>query len=164
MAKCVPEVTQEQPILGYVIQNAFALLEDWVDRGIAPPRADRLRMEGAGAQARVATDAHGNGVGGYRTPYVDVPFATYHMHHDGGAPLCRQFGWEERFDWPTLQAAYGSFTAYAAKVEAAVAQAVTDRRLTPSMAARVKQDMLGIAPAPAHPFEARSAGAGSPSR
>jgi hypothetical protein len=163
MPKCVPEVTQEQPILGYVIQNAFALLSAWVE-GTAPPHADRLQMEGTGAQAHVVVDAAGNAVGGYRTPYVDVPVATYHMHHDGTGPNCRQFGWEERFDWPTLQRLYGTYAAYAAKVDAAVASAVKDRRLTASMAARVKDDLLNVVPAPTRQTPPRTAGAGSPSR
>ena len=106
----------------------------------------------------------GNAVGGYRTPYVDVPVATYHMHHDGTAPNCRQFGWEERFDWPTLQRLYGTYAAYAAKVDAAVASAVKDRRLTASMAARVKDDLLNVVPAPTRQTPPRTAGAGSPSR
>ncbi len=150
VGKCVPEATQEQPILGYVIQTAFQQLADWVDKGIAPPRAPRLELENVGTeQARVKTDQFGNAVGGMRTPYVDVPYATYHMHHasTGNAPRCRQFGWEERFDWVRLQSIHGSYAAYAAKVETAVAKAISDRWLTPSTGMKVREDMLSVIPA-----------------
>lgn len=148
VAKCVPEVTTEQPQLGWVMDTAFAHLSDWVRKGQAPPTYPRLEIEGLGTpQARVTLDQYGNGVGGYRTPYVDVPYATYHLHHDGNAPLCRQFGWEERFDWSKMQALYGGYAGFAAKVEQAVAAAVKDRRLTPSAGEKVRKDMLGVVPA-----------------
>jgi hypothetical protein len=63
------------------------------------------------------------------------------------ATLRRQFGWEERFDWTRSQSIHGSYTAYAAKFEAAVAQAVSDRWLTRSTAMNVREDMLSVSPA-----------------
>ena len=148
VAKCIPEVTTEQPQLGWVMDTAFAHLSDWVRRGVAPPTYPRLEIEGLGTpQAKVKLDHYGNGVGGFRTPYVDVPYATYHMHHDGTAPLCRQFGWEERFDWTTMQAIHGSYKNFASKVEQSVAKAVQEGRLTASAGEQVKQDMLSVVPA-----------------
>ena len=145
--RCEPEVTSEQPILSYIFHSAFANLDRWVRDGTPPPRAPRLQLQNVGTpQARVATDASGNGLGGVRTPYVDVPIATYHMHHEGGAPLCRQFGYEERFGWARLESMYGSYTRYAAKVQQAVDTAVTERWITETDGQKITLDLLGGTP------------------
>ena len=152
VVRCEPEVTTEQPILGYIFHSAFANLDRWVRDGTPPPRAPRLQLRNVGTpHASVATDAFGNGLGGVRTPYVDVPTATYHLHHEGGAPLCRQFGYEKRFGWARLESIYGSYTRYAAKVQQAVDAAVTERWITETDGETVTLDLLGRIPAPPRP-------------
>jgi hypothetical protein len=55
----------------------------WVDKGIAPPRADRIVKEGSA----MALDEHGNPKGGIRSPYVDVPVTSYGVPNRGANPL-----------------------------------------------------------------------------
>jgi hypothetical protein len=50
-------------------------------------------------------DKNGNGVGGYRTPYVDVPAATYHVSSKGET-FCPELGRIEPFDWAKLNSLY----------------------------------------------------------
>ncbi len=73
--QCEPAMlTQTTPINTYVMDAAFANLTRWVRDGAAPPKAARISVENGGTpQARVVRDQYGNAVGGYRTPYLDVP-------------------------------------------------------------------------------------------
>ena len=55
----------------YIVRAAFAALNAWVvERQAAAARARRSKVDGGAAIAR---DAHGNAIGGIRTPAVDVP-------------------------------------------------------------------------------------------
>jgi hypothetical protein len=58
-------------------------LYQWVDKGIAPPKADRIVKEGSA----MAVDEHGNPKGGIRSPYVDVPVTKYGVPNRGANPL-----------------------------------------------------------------------------
>jgi hypothetical protein len=51
----------------------------WVDKGIAPPRAQRILLDRdlSNDGSMMALDEHGNPLGGIRTVYVDVPTAKY---------------------------------------------------------------------------------------
>lgn len=153
VAQCTPPVTTEQPVLAFVFHSAFASLDQWVRRGIAPPRAARLEMTGVGTpQAAVVKDEFGNAKGGMRTPLVDVPAATYHAFHENSpARLCRQFGWEEPFTWSRLEQVHGSYEAYASKLTAAIDKAVKERWLLERDGQRLKAEMLSgpTPPAPA---------------
>jgi hypothetical protein len=64
----------------------------WVDQGIVPPRADRVwldrNVENDGSQ--MVLDEHGNPIGGIRSPYVDVPTATYTAINTAADPLPEQ--------------------------------------------------------------------------
>jgi hypothetical protein len=62
---------------------ALHYLYQWVDKGIAPPKAGRVVKDGT----TVALDERGNWKGGIRTPYVDVPFAKYAAPNTGAATL-----------------------------------------------------------------------------
>jgi hypothetical protein len=62
---------------------ALHYLYQWVDKGILPPKADRVVKEGNA----VALDERGNWKGGIRTPYVDVPVAKYAAPNTGAATL-----------------------------------------------------------------------------
>ncbi len=75
--------------LDFVARAVFAAVDDWVQTGEAPPRAPRfeyLSRRAAGVHGRMAEalpivrDDDGNAVGGVRTPWVDVPAATYLPH------------------------------------------------------------------------------------
>lgn len=60
-------------------------LYQWVDKGIVPPKAERITKNGA--TAGWVTDERGNPKGGVRNPYVDVPTAKYGVPNTGKTPL-----------------------------------------------------------------------------
>jgi hypothetical protein len=65
------------PVTHYPVGAMMALglhhLIQWVDKGTAPPRADRIIVE----NGAIALDQYGNAKGGLRNTYVDVPVAKY---------------------------------------------------------------------------------------
>src|SRR6185503_2659353 len=65
------------PLSTYPLQAymsvALNYLYQWVDKGVAPPKAERVVKNGND----VALDENGNWKGGIRSPYVDVPAAKY---------------------------------------------------------------------------------------
>jgi hypothetical protein len=103
---------------GYVADAAFADLTKWLDDGTAPPRAARIQVTPAGTTTR---DRFGNGVGGLRTPFVDVPAATYSptdatAHDTELSGLCPLIGFSTPFSQATLRALYPSHADYLARV------------------------------------------------
>jgi hypothetical protein len=105
----------------------------WVDEGIVPPRADRVwldrNVENDGSQ--MLLDEHGNPLGGIRSPYVDVPAATYKPTNVAADPLpakvsayvqangprgasqmCGLSNYQIAFSKAKLKALYGSPGAY----------------------------------------------------
>lgn len=76
------------PVQAYVAVALNHLL-NWVDRGVVPPRANRVltdrNVDNDGSL--MALDANGNPIGGVRNPYVDVPMASYHVPNAGAAAL-----------------------------------------------------------------------------
>ena len=77
-------------------------------------------------------------MGGVRTPYVDVPTATYRAGH-GTSPGCGgNFGYSEPFDWARLEALYGSYANYVSRVNDALDRAVDERWLTESDAQKIR--------------------------
>jgi hypothetical protein len=126
------------PIMTYALNAAWANLTRWVRDGIPGPRASRVAVEHGGTpQARVVVDRHGNAVGGVRTPFVDVPTATYFTSTKGPG-LCGNLAHKEDFDWATLNRLYGSPEGYSAKLAASVDQLVEERWLTESDGRRMK--------------------------
>ncbi|MDA1306735.1 MAG: alpha/beta hydrolase domain-containing protein, partial [Acidobacteria bacterium] len=139
--RCRPsEMISEQPLLSYIFHSSFANLDRWVRQGTPPPRAGRMEVANAGtSEARLVVDEFGNGVGGVRTPYVDVPTATYHAEH-GENPGCGgNFGYSEPFDWARLDAVYGSYENYASRLNDALNRAVAERWLTETDAQKIRR-------------------------
>jgi hypothetical protein len=59
-------------------QNAaFAGMTGWVDFALPPPHAARITIELTQTPAQIVRDELGNDERGLRTPFVDVPTATY---------------------------------------------------------------------------------------
>jgi len=56
----------------FVMRSVVRLLRDWVEDGAAPPHQDPIEV----ADGAIVRDAHGNALGGVRTPPLDVPIAT----------------------------------------------------------------------------------------
>jgi hypothetical protein len=66
------------PVQAYM-SVAFDHLLKWVDKGTAPPRAQRILLDRDQSNdgSMMALDEHGNPRGGIRTTYVDVPTAKF---------------------------------------------------------------------------------------
>ena len=58
-----------------VVQAAFTAFDKWVDDGTPPPSPPPFKLSST-QPATLALDAHGNVIGGVRTPAVDVPVST----------------------------------------------------------------------------------------
>jgi hypothetical protein len=63
-------------------------LWQWIDKGTAPPHADRFYVDYNTDKdgSLLALDEFGNVKGGIRTPYVDVPAAKYGVPNSGAEP------------------------------------------------------------------------------
>jgi hypothetical protein len=139
-----PEQCEEEtsllrvPIMTYALDAIYANLTRWVRDGVPPPRAPRITMENGGtSQARVVLDQHGNALGGVRTPYVDVPVATY-ITTTKGPGICGNLAHMKAFDWEKLNTLYGTPSGYAVQVSSAVDRLVRERWLTEADGRKIK--------------------------
>ena len=103
----------------------LANLETWVEKGVSPPPGAVIKFE----NGRGVTDEHGNVVGGVRSPYLDVPTATW-FGNATGASFCRIAGYEKPFEPAKLKGLYPTKAEYVKKVEASVQQLVRARYIT----------------------------------
>jgi Alpha/beta hydrolase domain len=94
-----------------VLEAALHHLDRWVADGVAPPRAAPLDVA-AGPPVTLNRDAHGNALGGVRTPLVDVPIARLDGDTNAGATFCFLFGHTVPFDVAKLAALYPTHRAY----------------------------------------------------
>jgi Alpha/beta hydrolase domain len=100
-----------------VANAAFADLTKWVDAGVPPPHADPIEVTNAG----IVRDSFGNALGGVRTPFVDVPTATYsptdtvaHMTLFSG--FCGLYGYNTPFSHSALSSLYRNHGNYVSRV------------------------------------------------
>ena len=105
---------------GYVADAAFADLTKWLDDGTPPPRAARIDVTDPRA-GQIRTDRFGNAVGGVRTPFLDVPTATFFpadaVAHDSLlSGLCPLMGFSIPFSHAKLHALYPSHGDYLVRV------------------------------------------------
>jgi len=123
--KCDPEIPlQSHPLLKYVIDGAFVNLETWAGKGTPAPKAPRIT---------------GN-EGGVRSPYVDVPAATYTFTSPGPG-TCRELGTSTPWDSAKLDAAYGNHKKYEARMAASVNEMLKARWITKSDAQKMKSEL-----------------------
>jgi hypothetical protein len=99
--------------LHFVLHAAFSALNRWVRRGTPPTIAPRIEI--TTSPLAIVRDAHGNALGGIRTPQLDVPIASYSGGGNGGSLSCLIFGSTSLFDEPTLQALYPTHGAYVSR-------------------------------------------------
>lgn len=120
------------PTQAYMAVGLHHLLR-WVDQGIAPPRAERMLLDRstAGDGSMMVLDEHGNGRGGIRNPYVDVPVAKYVAVNTAKDPvipnpsayvkanglmgaqiMCRLSAYQVPFSKEQLRALYGNNREY----------------------------------------------------
>jgi Alpha/beta hydrolase domain len=141
-AKCDPEIPLMEPsLMGLVFNSAFDNLDQWVKKGISAPQAPRIELMNPGTpQASVTTDRLGHGLGGVRTPYIDVPNAAYFANSPGPG-TCREMGHKVPFDAARVTELYGSRRSYVTLFTETVNRLVKERWLTEGDAKRIKQGL-----------------------
>jgi hypothetical protein len=121
----------QQPLIEFPLQAYMAValhhLFQWADKGILPPKAERIWV--TRRQGNIAVDEHGNALGGIRNPYVDVPMATYVANNTPAEPpiaspsplfqplLCGLGGYQLTFSRDKLRQLYKNKQTYARMFE-----------------------------------------------
>ena len=115
-----------------VAQAAFVAFLHWVDDGTPPPSPKPFTLSSTDP-AVLALDAHGNVVGGVRTPAVDVPVSTLSgAPPTGSSELCGLFGSTVPFSPQTLVALYGSSAGYVAAYTTDLDRAIAGGYILPA--------------------------------
>jgi hypothetical protein len=123
------------PVQAYMAV-ALRNLYEWVDKGKAAPRAERIVLDGTAPGSPLTLDASGNAKGGIRNPYVDVPAAKFGVPnlaanppisnpspwiaaHGAGAPaqMCGLGGYQTALSKEELKKLYGTPKAYQDRVK-----------------------------------------------
>lgn len=104
-----------------LMSTSLDYLFKWVDKGQAPPKADRIEMNGNA----MVLDDNGNPKGGIRSPYLDVPLYKYTAQSPaapgktGDAPLlCSLSNYVTPIPADKLKAMYKDKKGYVKKFEA----------------------------------------------
>ena len=118
----------------YLIRAGFSAMNAWVTHGTLPPTAPAIKVN---AGTAIGRDAHGNAIGGIRTPAVDVPTETLSGENGGRSPICSLFGSRDPFAAATLKQLYPTHADYVNKVRASTARAVKAGFLLPPDAAEI---------------------------
>ena len=133
MARHNPRMTAqlcENKPTEYPLEVEFSValhhLLQWVDKGILPPRADRVLIDRNvnNDGSLMVLDEHGNPVGGIRNSYVDVPVAQYVAGNtlspgqdEEMSVVCRLSVYEVPFSKAKLRQLYGSKANYLRQVD-----------------------------------------------
>jgi Alpha/beta hydrolase domain len=154
-AMCDPPIPlTEQPALTYAYDAAFQHLFRWARKGVAPPKAARIEIQAkgasesageSGAKASVALDEYGNGRGGVRTPYVDVPVATYFVTSPGPG-TCRELGHTVPLEHSRLASLYPDAKTYTKKFDQDTERLVKSGWLTESDGRKIKSQARAVQP------------------
>ncbi|MEH7482504.1 alpha/beta hydrolase domain-containing protein [Neobacillus drentensis] len=138
----------------YIETAMYKNMERWVIDGILPPHAEPLKVqEGVGTSkslsgetfnASFVKDQYGNVLGGVRSPYVDVPTATYYEYATlkEGYPYAWSFGHQDDFSSEKLQQIYGTVAPhqnYVNQVKASVKKLQKERWLEPEEGEKIIQ-------------------------
>ena len=116
----------------YLLNGALVNPDRWAGQGIAPPSAAPIEIDTTGASPAFVYDANGNMKGGLRTPYVDVPIASYTA--DGSI-----WNWSTKipFAEDKLRSLYQTRKNYLDLVIESTRGMVRDRWITPRDAQRI---------------------------
>jgi hypothetical protein len=97
-----------------VVEAGFTAFDKWVDHGTPPPSPPPFKLSST-SPATLALDAHGNVIGGVRTPAVNVPVSTLSGAPPAGATrICGLFGQTLAFTPAQLASLYGTQSSYLA--------------------------------------------------
>ncbi len=120
----------------FFMNGGFANLKSWVQSGKAPVKVPLIKTKSVpDIPFPVAeTDKYGNAIGGLRSPYVDVPVATYYASSTPLIPalaiVCWLSGYKVPFEKEMLNKLYPNRTIYINKVKKSVAGLVKNRLIT----------------------------------
>jgi hypothetical protein len=115
-----------------VVQAAFAAFNKWVDHGTPPATPPPFTLSSA-HPAALALDAHGNVIGGVRTPAVDVPVSTLSgAPAPGASAICSLFGQTLAFSPSTLAGLYQTKADYLAKFTKSLDKAIKGGFILPA--------------------------------
>ncbi|MGA7419705.1 MAG: alpha/beta hydrolase domain-containing protein, partial [Acidimicrobiales bacterium] len=107
-----------------VVQAEFTAFDKWVDNGTPPPSPPPFKLSSTDP-ATLALDAHGNVIGGVRTPSVDVPVSTLSGAPPAEAtPICALFGSTVAFTPAQLASLYGTKAHYIADYNKSLDKAI----------------------------------------
>jgi hypothetical protein len=142
-APCTPPVAlMDQSMLRIGYDVAMDALDKWVRRGVVPKRAPRVETTpGQGSAFSVVADEFGNGRGGLRTTYVDVPVAKYATTSPGPGN-CPEIGHVDRIEIERLLRTYGTFDRYASRVKASINRLAGEGWLTKADADRLGRELI----------------------
>lgn len=134
-AKCDPPFSfSTDTRLKYVYDSTLVNLDQWARKGKPAPKAMPIEVK----DGAVVLDQAGNGIGGVRSPWVDVPAATYFT---GTTPAaCREFGHTITFDKARMDSLYGSEKNYQSKFDKSVDQLVKAGWYTESDGKKMKAE------------------------
>ncbi len=130
----------------FFMNSAYNNLYTWLREGTPPPKAAPIVMEKVGDkdELHVKLDENGNAVGGVRSPFVDIPVATYHGQSvpldEESAFFCMLAGYKTPFDDEKIKSLYPTRGDYLDKVNAMVDTMVAERFLTESDGKRLKKE------------------------
>jgi hypothetical protein len=95
--------------MNYALAAVYDHMTAWVQKGVAPPIAPRIEVEGN----EIKRDASGNALGGIRLAEFD-PAVALNSGANTGDGFCRLYGRYEPFDDATIAGLYPSHGAYTA--------------------------------------------------
>lgn len=124
----------------YYFNAAAENLKRWAIDGVAPPHADRMLYD---ANNQNVLDQYGNAVGGVRSPYLDVPVATYNMG-TGGVFTCRVLGYKTPFREELLKQLYPNHGEYVSQVVQSTNALVAQGFLTHYNADEIKTEAAQV--------------------
>jgi hypothetical protein len=114
----------------WILNAAYHALDNWIRTGTPPATAPLLAVASTSPTVLVR-DAHGNAVGGIRTPHVDAPIARLDSINSG-AGFCRLFGSTTPFTPAQLGALYPTHAEFVSAWSASLSAAVTAGFILPA--------------------------------
>lgn len=139
-APCDPPISlSEHPLLKYSYDAALMNLDTWSRKGVAPPKADRIQVTD-GPMPQLVMDDFGHAKGGVRSPWVDVPIATYYTTTPGPG-TCAELGHATPFTAARIKMLYPSALQYSRKLNADVDALVKAHWFTESDGKKMKASL-----------------------
>ena len=130
----------------YFLNGAFANLDAWVKSNIIPPRAPRMvvkdKIENEYFGAKLGQ--YDNAIGGLRTPYLDVPVASYYSGSTGVDDytnfICGITGYKVPFEKEVIKKLYKTREEFLSKVNKMVDSLVRERFIIKEDGEKIKRE------------------------